>query len=132
MSDKATQQARGVSPISGTAPPKATQFGQPGANPRNNGGVPKRVREIRAALKDLLDPNLSIDDYKKMIKDAETDSGLMGVFASAIVKKDHKTIIQLIDQAYGKPKESVDITSAGNELKTTLVRFVGEDEPTRK
>ena len=28
-------------------PPKHTQFGQPGGNPRNNGGIPKYVREVR-------------------------------------------------------------------------------------
>lgn len=113
---KATQQAKGVSPISGTAPPKHTQFGAVNGNPRNNGGIPKYVREIREELKGLLDPNLSISDYQKIVKDAETDSGLRGVFATAIVKKDYKTIIQLIDQAYGKPKESVDVTSKGESI----------------
>ena len=108
MSNKATRQAKGVSPISGTAPPKATQFGQPNGNPRNNGGIPKYVREIREELKGLLDPNLSISDYQKIIKEAETGSGLRGVFATAIVKKDYRTIIQLIDQAYGYPKQSVE------------------------
>lgn len=110
MSKKATEQAKGVSPISGTPPPKHTQFGQPGGNPRNNGGIPKYVREIREELKGLLDPNLSIADYEKIVKDAKTDSGLRGVFATAIIKKDYKTIIQLIDQAYGKPKETIDHT----------------------
>lgn len=86
------------------------------ANPRNNGGVPKYVREIRAELKNLLDPNLTIADYQKIVKEAETDSGLRGVFATAIVKKDYKTIIQLIDQAYGKPKESVDVTTKGESI----------------
>ncbi len=105
---KATEQ--GISSRSGTAPPKATQFGQPNGNPRNNGGVPKYVREIRSELKELLDPNLSIADYEKIVKDAKTDSGLRGVFATAILKKDYKTIIQLIDQAWGKPKETVDYT----------------------
>ena len=94
----------------------ATQFGQPNGNPRNNGGIPKYVREIREELKGLLDPNLSIADYQKIVKDAETDSGLRGVFATAIVKKDYRTIIQLIDQAYGKPKESVDVTTQGESI----------------
>jgi len=116
MDKKATQQAKGVSPISGTAPPKATQFGQPGGNKQNPGGIPKYVRDIREELKGLLDPNLSISDYQKIVKDAETDSGLRGVFATAIVKKDYRTIIQLIDQAYGKPKESVDVTTQGESI----------------
>ena len=115
MKEKATEQAK-VSPISGTAPPEHTQFGKPGGNPRNNGGIPKYVREIRAELKNLLDPNLSIADYQKIVKEAETDSGLRGVFATAIVKKDYRTIIQLIDQAYGKPQESVDVTTKGDSV----------------
>ena len=123
QSEKATEQAKGVSPISGTAPPKHTQFGQPNGNPRNNGGIPKYVREIREELKGLLDPNLSIADYEKIVKDAKTDSGLRGVFATAILKKDYRTIIQLIDQAYGKPKESVDLTTGGEPM-TALVKFV--------
>lgn len=112
---KATEQPKPkrVSPISGVAPPAGFE-----AHPerRNNGGLPKYVREIRTALKDLLDPNLSIADYQKMIKNAEKDSGLRGVFATAIVKKDHKTIISMIDQAYGKPKESVDLTTKGESI----------------
>lgn len=127
MNNKATQQAKGVSPISGTAPPKSTQFGQPNGNPRNNGGIPKYVREIREELKGLLDPNLSISDYQKIIKEAESDSGLRGVFATAIVKKDYRTIIQLIDQAYGKPKESVDVTSGGEPMRA-LVEFADDNQ----
>lgn len=117
---KATQQAKGVSPISGTAPPKHSQFGQPGGNKQNPNGMPKYVREIRAELKNLLDPNLTIADYQKIVKEAETDSGLRGVFATAIVKKDYRTIIQLIDQAYGKPQESIDLTSKGEQIGATI------------
>lgn len=110
-----------VSPISGVAPPDGFEKYP---ERRNNGGIPKYVREIRAELKNLLDPNLSIADYQKIVKEAETDSGLRGVFATAIVKKDYRTIIQLIDQAYGKPKESVDVTSKGERLNVALVEFV--------
>ena len=122
MKDTATEQA-GASPLNGVVPPKDKRFGQPNGNPRNNGGIPKYVREIRAELKNLLDPNLSIADYQKIVKEAETDSGLRGVFATAIVKKDYRTIIQLIDQAYGKPQESVDVTSGGEPVKA-MVEFV--------
>lgn len=94
----------------------ATQFGQPNGNPRNNGGIPKYVREIREELKNLLDPNLTIEDYNKIIKDAPTDSGLRGVFATAIVKKDFRTIVKMIDQAYGAPKASVDVTTQGEKI----------------
>ena len=39
--EQATKQAKGVSPISGVAPPKANQFGQPNGNPRHNGAWKK-------------------------------------------------------------------------------------------
>lgn len=128
MKDTATQQAD-ASPLNGVVPPKDKRFGQPNGNPRNNGGIPKYVREIREELKGLLDPNLSIADYQKIIKEAENDSGLRGVFATAIVKKDYKTIIQLIDQAYGKPKESVDMTSGGKTIQGASIVFLESPEP---
>ena len=115
MTNKATEQAR-VSPRSGTPPPKHTQFGQPGGNPRNNGGIPKYVREVREELKGLLDPNLTMEDYQAIVNSAESDSGLRAVFAEAVVKKDVRTIIELINQAWGKPKESVDMTSNGETI----------------
>lgn len=95
---------------------KATQFGGPRANPRNNGGIPRYMKDVRLAIKDLLDPNLSIDDYTKIIQDARTDSGLRGVFATAIVKKNYKVIMDMIIQAYGKPKESIDVTTKGESV----------------
>lgn len=117
---KATKQAKpqslNPSPISGTVPPVHTRFGQPNGNKQNPGGIPKYVREIREELKNLLDPNLTIKDYQKIIKDAEVDSGLRGVFATAIVKKDYQTIIKLIDQAWGAPKASVDVTTQGDKI----------------
>ena len=115
MSKKATQQA-GVSPRSGTPPPKHSQFGQPGGNPRNNGGIPKYVREVREELKGLLDPNLTMADYQAIVESADDDSGLRAVFAEAVTKKDVRTIIELINQAWGKPKESVDVTTDGEKI----------------
>ena len=115
MEKKATEQA-GVSPRSGTPPPKHTQFGQPGGNPRNNGGIPKYVREVREELKGLLDPNLTMADYQAIVESADDDSGLRAVFAEAVTKKDVRTIIELINQAWGKPKESVDVTSKGESI----------------
>lgn len=114
MTGKGTEQPKKkVSPISGVAPPAGFEKYP---ERRNNGGIPKYVREIREEIKNLLDPNLTIADYQKMIKDAGEDSGLRGVFATAIVKKDYRTILALIDQGFGKPKESVDVTSKGESI----------------
>lgn len=112
--DNTTQQVktlRGGVPIN-----TAAQFGQPNGNPRNNGGIPKYVREIREELKGLLDPNLSMEDYQEIVANSNTDSGLRAVFAEAVVNKDSRTIIELINQAWGRPKESVDVTSNGETI----------------
>lgn len=106
-------------------PPKHTQFGQPGANPRNNGGIPKYVREVREELKGLLDPNLTMEDYQAIVAGAESDSGLRAVFAEAVVKKDVRTIIELINQAWGRPKESVELSNPDGNL-TPTVRIIDE------
>lgn len=123
MKTKATKQGTGVSPISGVAPPKANQFGGVNANPRNNGGLPKYVREVREELKGLLDPNLTMEDYRKIVEEEDTDSGLRGVFAQAVIDKDTKTVIQLIDQAWGKPKESIDLSNKDGTL-SPVVRII--------
>lgn len=124
--NKATKQAKGVSPISGVAPPRNTQFGQPNGNPRNNGGVPKRFLEIRKEIANLLDPNLTIEDYKKIYKNADKESGLRAVFAEAVVRKDIKTIFEMINQAHGKAPQAIDITSNGESLNK--VRELTDEE----
>lgn len=92
-------------------PPVDRQFGGKNGNPRNNGGVPKRFLEIRKEIANLLDPNLTLEDYKHIYKSAETESAIRAVFAEAVIKKDIKTIFEMINQAMGRPKESVDVTS---------------------
>lgn len=109
--DNTTKQEKPIKTLKGGVPINTErQFGKPNGNPRNNGGIPKYVREIRSEIKNLLDPNLTIEDYQKIVESAKTDSGLRGVFATAIIKKDYKTILQLIDQAYGKPNQTIDHT----------------------
>ena len=106
-------------------PPINRQFGKPDGNPRNDGGIPKYVREVREELKGLLDPNLTMADYQAIVESADDDSGLRAVFAEAVTKKDVRTIIELINQAWGRPKESVDVTSGGEPIRA-LVEFKGE------
>lgn len=108
--DNANVQATPKAGKGGVVPPVDKRFGQPNGNPINKGGMPKYVKEIRKEIKNLLDPNLTIEDYQKIVESAKTDSGLRGVFATAIIKKDYKTILQLIDQAYGKPNQTIDHT----------------------
>lgn len=110
--------------------PKDKQFGQPNGNPRNNGGVPKRFLEIRKEIANLLDPNLTLEDYKKIYANAGNESAIRAVFAEAVIKRDIKTIFEMINQAHGKPKESVEHTGAGGDkLTVASVVFVnGKDK----
>lgn len=128
MKDNRTEQGK----VGYKKPPVNRQFGKPGGNPRNNGGIPKYVREIREELKGLLDPNLTMADYQAIVDSADDDSGLRAVFAEAVTKKDVRTIIELINQAWGKPKESVDVTSGGDKLNVALVEFVDGTKDTSK
>lgn len=77
---------------------------------RNNGGVPKRFLEIRKEIANLLDPNLNEADYKKIVDNRKTESYIRAIFAEAVLKRDIKTIFEMINQAMGKPKETIDHT----------------------
>lgn len=101
--------------------PKDKQFGQPNGNPRNNGGVPKRFLEIRKEIVNLLDPNLTIDDYKAIVNNRNKESALRAIFAEAVLKRDIKTIFEMINQGHGKAKESIDHTTNGKELPTPII-----------
>lgn len=112
----ATEQATPKAGKGGIVPPKSKQFGAKNGNPRNNGGVPKRFLEIRKEIASLLDPNLTIEDYKKIYKAGEKESGLRAVFAEAVIRKDIKTIFEMINQAHGKAPQSVDVTTQGESI----------------
>jgi hypothetical protein len=43
-------------------------------------------------------------------------------------KKSLVDVKEITDRTEGKASQSIDLTSKGNELKTALVRFVGEEE----
>lgn len=75
---------------------------------RNNGGVPKRFLEIRKEIVNLLDPNLTIDDYKAIVDNRNKESALRAIFAEAVLKRDIKTIFEMINQGHGKAKETIE------------------------
>ena len=47
--------------------------------------------------------------------------------AEAILRGDWKTIESMINQVYGQPKSSTDITTGGKSLNPILVKFIGTD-----
>lgn len=113
MTDKsknATKQANLKPGKGGIVPPVDRRFGGKNANPRNNGGVPKRFLEIRKEIANLLDPNLTEQDYKKIVENRASESYIRAVFAEAVMKRDIKTIFEMINQGFGKPKETIDHT----------------------
>lgn len=108
-------------------PPMNRRFGQPeGNSPYKGGTTPKYVKDVRVAIRDLLDPNLTLEDYERIAKRSKSDSGIRGLFALAIIKKDYKTVLKLIEQGYGKAN-NIDITSNGNTLSNPLQGLTVEE-----
>jgi len=119
--ENATEQATPKAGKGGIVPPKSKQFGAKNGNPRNNGGVPKRFLEIRKEIVNLLDPNLTLDDYQQIVNNRNKESALRAIFAEAVLKRDIKTIFEMINQGHGKAKESIDHTTNGKELPTPII-----------
>lgn len=112
MKEKATEQGKGVSPISGVAPPVASQFGQPNGNPRHNGAW-KKEDTPRFKLEQMM--KLSEADLKEAINDVEAPL-FERKLATAIQDGNWLVVREMIDQVYGKAKESVDVTTQGQSI----------------
>lgn len=118
---KATKQAKGVSPISGVAPPKHTQFGQPGGNPRHNGAW-KKENTPRGKLEKLLN-EVTVGEFMDQIAsndDTNVDMTLGDMLMSARVNRaikrdpdnpgkieiDEKSLDSLLYFVYGSKSEN--------------------------
>lgn len=118
---KATKQAKGVSPISGVAPPKHTQFGQPGGNPRHNGAW-KKEDTPRGKLEKLLN-EVTVGEFMEQIADNDdtnVDMTLGDMLMSARVNRaikrdpdnpgkievDEKSLDSLLYFVYGSKSEN--------------------------
>jgi len=118
---KATKQAKGVSPISGVAPPKHTQFGQPGGNPRHNGAW-KKENTPRGKLEKLLN-EVTVGEFMEQIADNDdtnVDMTLGDMLMSARVNRaikrdpdnpgkievDEKSLDSLLYFVYGSKSEN--------------------------
>ena len=64
--NKPTKQAKGVSPISGIAPPVKNQFGQPNGNPRHNGAW-KKEDTLRYKWEQIM--KMEDDELLEVLKD---------------------------------------------------------------
>lgn len=115
---KATKQGRtGVSPISGTRPPKDHQFGQPNGNPRHNGAW-KKEDTARYKLEQML--KLSEAELSALADDKDAPY-FERKLAGCINKGDWATLAGMMNQVYGMPKQEVQQTNI--ELKPILPRL---------
>lgn len=121
---KATKQGRtGVSPISGTRPPKDRQFGQPNGNPRHNGAWKKEdtLRYKWEQILKMTDSELGavladqkVGRVEKMTAEVLLDNTMKPTEKIAVLDK-------LATQVYGFPKQEVQQTNI--ELKPILPRL---------
>ena len=100
---KATRQAKkGVSPISGVAPPENRQFGKEGGNPRHNGAW-KKEDTARYKLEQML--KLTADDLKNIATDDEAPL-FERKLAQCIAQGKWREIEGIMNQVYGQPKQT--------------------------
>lgn len=135
---KATKQAKGVSPISGVAPPKHTQFGQPGGNPRHNGAW-KKENTPRGKLEKLLN-EVTVGEFMEQIAsndDTNVDMTLGDMLMSARVNRaikrdpdnpgkievDEKSLDSLLYFVYGSKSEN-DMKLSDGDGKPLIKGFV--------
>lgn len=114
---KATKQAKGVSPISGVAPPKHTQFGQPGGNPRHNGAW-KKENTPRGKLEKLLSET-TLGEFLEQIQE-NTDTNLDANLGDVLIScRLHNVIKKDPDDSTGK------VTIDSNEMDKLLYFVYG-------
>ena len=102
--NKATAQAMGVSPISGVAPPKERQFGQPNGNPRNPSGW-KKEDTARYKLEQMMKlSEVELD----AVKDNPDSPMFERKLAGAILDGEWKEIESMMNQVYGQPKQKIE------------------------
>lgn len=124
MDKKPTKQ--GISPRSGTTPPKDRQFGQPNGNPRHNGAW-KKEDTPRYKLEQMM--KLSRSDLQSVIESDEAP--LFEVkLAQAIMNGRWREIESMVNQVYGTPKQTQDITTGGDKLQPLMVKFLDDDRNT--
>lgn len=107
MTEKtATKQAEPKpSPISGVAPPKERQFGQPNGNPRHNGAW-KKEDTPRYKIEGML--TLKRIELTQIVNDQDAPEFERKI-ARFILQGDWKTIEGMMNQAYGQPKQHLEV-----------------------
>lgn len=91
---------------------------------RNPGGW-KKSDTPRAKLEKMM--QLSTDELKRVAEDKDAPL-FEKKLAIALKDGDWRVIKEMIQEVYGKPKESVDVTTGGEPM-TALVRIIKADAP---
>lgn len=106
MENEAIKQAVKVSPISGVAPPREKQFGQPNGNPRHSGAW-KKEDTARYKLEQML--KLSEQELKTLALDKEAPL-FERKLATCIANGKWKELEGMMTQVYGLPKQKIETT----------------------
>lgn len=105
--NKATKQADvKASPISGVAPPKNRQFGQPNGNPRHNGAW-KKEDTARYKLERMME--LTEDELLAVATDSKAPY-FERKLARCINAGQWNEIQGMLNQVYGYPKQAIETT----------------------
>lgn len=122
---KATKQAKGVSPISGVAPPENRQFGKKGGNPRHNGAW-KKEDTPRYKLEQML--KLDKAELEAILNDDEAPLFERRLARSLLTENDFRTTEAMINQIYGAPKQ---VQETKLEAEVTGIDVTFRDESRR-
>ena len=113
-SNTANTQA-GVSPLTGVAPPKEHQFGQPNGNPQGR-GFWKKEDTARYKLEQML--KLTEAELVKIASDKKAPLFERRIARSLLKENEFNITAQMMNQVYGMPKQEI---KGEMELPTPLV-----------
>ncbi len=85
-----------------------------------NGGRPKKLPALDVLIAEVL------ADEQNGMTAAEA---ILKVIRGKAIKGDLKAAQMILDRAYGKPKEHMDVTSNGLTIAPTIINFVDDGEP---
>ena len=104
--------------------PNPTGKGGFGDNPQNrNPGGWKKTDSLRYKIEQA--SYLDAEELQAIIDDPK-EATLLRRFAEATLKADWRMIKEITEMLYGKPKESVDVTTGGESINMPVVRIIDE------
>lgn len=106
VNKNATAQVKPRAGKGGTIPPVERQFGQPNGNPRNPSGW-KKEDTARYKLEQML--KLDEKEIVKIANDKNAPLFERRIAKSLLKETDFNITEKMINQVYGKPKESIEV-----------------------